>query len=65
MDRLPSLWIARRLLNNMWALDPMLWIYAYLIIGVIWFAFMIIGPIIAAIIITSIFRRKKKGKANS
>ena len=49
----------------MWALDPMLWIYAYLIIGVICFAFMIIGPIIAAIIITSIFRRKKKGKANS
>ena len=43
----------------------MFWIYVYLIMGIVFIVFVIVGPIIAAIIITSSIRRKMKGKAKS
>ncbi len=49
----------------MWAIDIMFWIYVYLIMGIVFIVFVIVGPTIAAIIIASSIRRKKKGKAKS
>ena len=49
----------------MWALDPMLWFYVYFIFGFIVLANFVSAPIVGVIIITSIKKRKKKGKVNS
>ena len=60
-DRLQSLWIARKLLSNMGSLESFLSISV--VIGLVWFAFMVLTPVAIVFGIINIVKLAKKVKA--